>query len=181
MATRRIEGGGCSSQLSTWIFDGFVPTWKYDKEGKIIPPAALPRLNRYEKKEFCSSGDSFTLSDNGHLECERAFWLWAKKMNPHPMRAISQPPSSSAAAAANRALQSCKPRKGRDTSTHRAHLASEDFAPKREYWNTSISLESRWSWDALHDPSSLQFAETTNGTFTLLYLWQSNVLQFSSK
>ena len=81
MATRRIEGGGCSSQLSTWIFDGFVPTWKYDKEGKIIPPAALPRLNRYEKK---SSAAAVILSPcqimgiwsaRGHFGCGLRRWI----------------------------------------------------------------------------------------------------------
>ena len=75
------EDRRCSSQLSTWIFDGFVPTWKYDKEGKIIPPAALPRLNRYEKK---SSAAAVILSPcqimgiwsaRGHFGCGLRRWI----------------------------------------------------------------------------------------------------------
>ena len=135
------------------------------KKGKLFPPLLCQDWIVMKKKSSAAAVILSPCQIMGIWSAREGILAGGQEDESTPCAAISQPPSSSAAAAANRALQSCKPRKGRDTSTHRAHLASEDFAPKREYWNTSISPESRWSWDTLHDPSSSPLTSTTNGTY----------------
>ena len=115
-------GGGARRELymNIWWVCANLKVWQRREN---YSPRCSAKIESLWKKEFCrrSSGDSFTLSDNGHLECERAFWLWAKKMNPHPTYASSDFTTS---IIFSRRAVAAKPRSSKQAKEGQGHIHS---------------------------------------------------------